>query len=318
MKNMDTQTNISSDLSACFKYLANDNQSILSDNYDFKKLPAEKFLPKSQNSNLQPTPLQKHSKPPLDSHTKETRICGENPISEDTDTPMSLFSNTTLLAEGKDTSSGQFLQKFNFKFCERLQLTQSISIGKSEKVDSGLSQTPNEKISYAIKRINPDLAISAKSGGQKPFLDKTLSRNLKLFRRGIYKYRSKNKGQQNDEELKSGFGIFQQEKGCSCKGSQCLKLYCGCFKSQGFCNLGCRCSDCKNRSQEDPAKRLAVERNFGRLAKSSGLIVGAMREGGLGREVEIEVGKVGRNDQKCLQYDKEGFIDGNELRTDKN
>lgn len=35
---------------------------------------------------------------------------------------------------------------------------------------------------------------------------------------------------------------------CSCKTSQCLKLYCECFKSLGTCGPSCRCLSCQNNS----------------------------------------------------------------------
>ena len=36
---------------------------------------------------------------------------------------------------------------------------------------------------------------------------------------------------------------------CSCKKSKCLKLYCECFRSNGFCGAGCSCQDCYNQEQ---------------------------------------------------------------------
>lgn len=34
-------------------------------------------------------------------------------------------------------------------------------------------------------------------------------------------------------------------KKCNCKNSQCLKLYCECFRARRFCT-GCNCHNCKN------------------------------------------------------------------------
>jgi hypothetical protein len=33
---------------------------------------------------------------------------------------------------------------------------------------------------------------------------------------------------------------------CSCRASECLKLYCPCFASSGLCTAGCMCKNCKN------------------------------------------------------------------------
>jgi hypothetical protein len=34
---------------------------------------------------------------------------------------------------------------------------------------------------------------------------------------------------------------------CTCKKSKCLKLYCECFRTNGFCSDGCSCTECYNR-----------------------------------------------------------------------
>lgn len=43
----------------------------------------------------------------------------------------------------------------------------------------------------------------------------------------------------------NGGQVPSQHKGCNCKNSKCLKLYCDCFKTGLFCN-GCSCKDCQN------------------------------------------------------------------------
>lgn len=39
---------------------------------------------------------------------------------------------------------------------------------------------------------------------------------------------------------------------CNCKKSRCMKMYCDCFKAQGFCGHACSCQGCSNK--EDNAK----------------------------------------------------------------
>lgn len=46
---------------------------------------------------------------------------------------------------------------------------------------------------------------------------------------------------------------------CKCKKSRCLKLYCECFKAQGYCGAGCSCSGCSNREENKDEIVLARE-----------------------------------------------------------
>ena len=49
---------------------------------------------------------------------------------------------------------------------------------------------------------------------------------------------------------------------CTCKNSQCLKLYCKCFSASSYCTPGlCKCVDCKNDGSDE--NRLARHRAIG-------------------------------------------------------
>lgn len=46
----------------------------------------------------------------------------------------------------------------------------------------------------------------------------------------------------------------KNNKGCSCKKSQCLKKYCECYNLGRICSRYCKCSDCSNCSKEEGIK----------------------------------------------------------------
>ncbi|KAH6761615.1 hypothetical protein C2S52_019048 [Perilla frutescens var. hirtella] len=61
---------------------------------------------------------------------------------------------------------------------------------------------------------------------------------------------------QNVTEVKDG--TPKKQKQCNCKHSRCLKLYCECFASGVYCD-GCNCVNCHNNSENEAARREAVE-----------------------------------------------------------
>lgn len=42
----------------------------------------------------------------------------------------------------------------------------------------------------------------------------------------------------------------QSKRGCNCKNSRCLKLYCECFSLGEYC-INCNCMNCHNNSQTE-------------------------------------------------------------------
>jgi len=76
-----------------------------------------------------------------------------------------------------------------------------------------------------------------------------------------------------ERELEDLNPITEKKKCCNCKNSKCLKLYCECFASQGYCS-GCNCVDCHNT----PASRQEIKAIIAKIKKKNP--IGIMRNQG--------------------------------------
>lgn len=65
--------------------------------------------------------------------------------------------------------------------------------------------------------------------------------------------------------------INDEEVGCNCTKSGCMKKYCECFKAERGCKDTCRCINCENR-KVDPTRSKRKENNFSVFPKSAEII----------------------------------------------
>ena len=78
-------------------------------------------------------------------------------------------------------------------------------------------------------------------------------KNLRLFRKGIKRYQQKKRVSKSTIFSPLVFNQWSPKVTCcSCKSSKCVKMYCECFKTRGYCLQQCRCSDCLNNKQLFP------------------------------------------------------------------
>jgi len=79
------------------------------------------------------------------------------------------------------------------------------------------------------------------------------------------------KGAKTDKITVDDIFVEQPEgesRKCSCKKSKCLKLYCECFAAGVLCDLGCKCNNCMNTSDNVEARRKAVEYKLARKPRA--------------------------------------------------
>lgn len=51
-----------------------------------------------------------------------------------------------------------------------------------------------------------------------------------------------------------------ESRGCTCKTTNCLRLFCKCFKTLGHCDSACRCQDCLNRDSYEEVRSFVIEK----------------------------------------------------------
>ncbi|XP_019092626.1 PREDICTED: protein tesmin/TSO1-like CXC 8 [Camelina sativa] len=74
---------------------------------------------------------------------------------------------------------------------------------------------------------------------------------------------SREPSETKDNTDQDGVNTVRKHKGCRCKQSKCLKLYCDCFASGVVCT-DCDCADCHNNSDNSDAREFALKSVLGR------------------------------------------------------
>lgn len=146
---------------------------------------------------------------------------------------------TTLLF-GKVDFSSQLSTPFN-----------KITVKTQEQI--GRSVSRGGLHSFSLKKSNFIIASSHRVEpiGRTPRY--LILKNLRMFRKGIKKYQKKKRATKTTIFSPMVFNQWSPKVTCcSCKSSKCVKMYCECFKTRGYCVQQCRCLNCINNKQQFP------------------------------------------------------------------
>lgn len=92
--------------------------------------------------------------------------------------------------------------------------------------------------------------------------------------------------------------IQREKRGCACKNSKCLKLYCECFSRGEYCGINCHCANCKNNGENEHIRaetisqileknpdafraKITANKNQGHLAQNSQMSQGGISVGAI-------------------------------------
>merc|ERR1711959_311679 len=130
-----------------------------------------------------------------------------------------------------------------------------------------------EEIKRPARRVRKTQAIDSEPSSDE---DKTeiaqTRRGVRPVRRTQAKRGRGSQGKTTKKKISVDDVFVEQPIGesrkCSCKKSKCLKLYCECFAAGVLCDLGCKCKDCANTSDNVEARRKAVEYKLARKPRA--------------------------------------------------
>ncbi|RLN02664.1 hypothetical protein BBJ28_00008741 [Nothophytophthora sp. Chile5] len=83
---------------------------------------------------------------------------------------------------------------------------------------------------------------------------------------------------------------------CNCKKSKCLKLYCECFASGGYCDESCNCLDCANTPATEEVRQQAIAARLEKNPNAFKPKIGATSSVLTGTQRRLSLGAAGSDD----------------------
>lgn len=175
---------------------------------------------------------------------------------------QSINSRSTTDFDLAKNSNEKMFGKVSFE-TKSLDCVSGVNMTKSPKIDKEF--TKSSMAHLKLKRSNFFLAADLMKDPIAKTPLKYVLRNLFVFKKSIAKYH-KNKRFSKQKQVESVPFLQTTEKVacCNCKSSNCIKMYCECFKTRGYCVPQCKCYNCKNnrKEKENELKRFSFSTNF--------------------------------------------------------
>jgi hypothetical protein len=152
------------------------------------------------------------------------------------------------------TSLGQSLTKIDFDNSKNALAFDNVQFEKTERIDTRIHKERYDHVSIHMGSVN-NFSFKGSQLVSYSADSKTISslKSLKFFKEATQNFSVV----KSNELIKNAAEDRKKKicKTCNCRNSRCLKLYCECFKSKGFCSSKCSCKNCHNSQLKDAERK---------------------------------------------------------------
>ena len=180
---------LTSDLDACFRYFPQETASVLSGRQTPKKRSGGGKAPDRRQSKAPGALIDLSSEATCGQSRGPPRFPGDTLRSEDSDFHSGFYSNVTALTHDKEVSAFQLVRKLNFGAQDTYKITNSIQVSREAAMAREREEQPPG--GYRMRRINRRLEERAGPADPRATVNESLAQNLRLIRKGIFKFKSK-------------------------------------------------------------------------------------------------------------------------------